>query len=710
MIHYKKDSEQIVSLFLDMKGRSVNIINHEIAKAFEPVLEHLEADAKAQKLAGVILTSAKKSFLAGGDLDYLHNADNAQQVYDYSMLLNTVFRRLEKLGVPIVAAINGAALGSGYELALACHYRIGLDTPHTLIGLPEVNMGMMPGGGGIIRLTWLLGIERAFEVVSRGKTYHIQEAFQKGLVDAVAKDSRELFEMARKFIRARPQLLKLWDTLPEPPTIGNPKYPATAQLIAELNAQLIKKTYDNYPAPQIILNTIYEGMQVDFEQGLKIVSRQFAGLILSRTCRNMTKAFWYDLNKIKNGASRPKGFGRFRARKIGIIGAGAMGSGIAYIAALEGIEVILKDISVSIAQQGKEFVQRTLDNLVVKGKMSPKQVEKTLALIRPTEKLADFEDCDLVLEAVFENKELKTRIAREAEMYLHRDAFLASNSATLSISELALGISRPQTYIGMHFFVPVIQSNLVELVVGQQTNPETLARAFDFVRNLNKIPIVVRDKTGFYTMRVCRMYILEALALLQEGQTPAHIRHAALQAGMVEGPFAMADQISFKFILNMEAQAQQALGNTYQKHPGISVLEQIIADFEQQGKTLGAGFYEPGQADGEKSFWTGLHALFPPADKHAATREISDRLIFIQVLEAARCLEEGIISHSADANIGSIYGWGFPACKGGVLQFINDYGVPEFVARANTLAQNYGQRFAPPKILEEMASAGTNFV
>ncbi len=709
MIHYKKDYRNIVTLTLDMKGSSVNIINHEVAKAFVPVIDQLYKDAQQRQLAGVIITSAKRSFLAGGDLDYLHNADNAQMVFDYSMTLNTVFRRLELLGVPIVAAINGAALGSGYELTLACHYRIALDTPHTVIGLPEVGIGMIPGGGSVVRLTWLLGIEAAFEVISRGKAYHVKEAFQRGLVDAIASDPRELWELAHKFINSKPSLTKIWDKSTEPPILCNPKHPHTAQMLTELNAQTLKRTHDNYPAVQTVLNTIYECMQLDFEQAMKIVSRHFTALVLSRACRNMTKAFWYDVNKIKNGASRPKGYGRFRARKIGIIGAGAMGSGIAYLAALEGVQVVLKDISVSIAQQGKEFVRRTLDNLEQKGKLTREQVKAVLDRVHPSGNLGDLEECDLVLEAVFENKELKSRIVREAEMYVHRDSFIASNSATLSITELADGCARPHNFIGMHFFAPVVQSNLVEIVVGKQTNTETLARAFDFVRHLGKTPIVVQDKAGFYTMRVFRTYMLEGMALLQEGQPAAYIRNLALQSGMQEGPFALADQFSLNFALELEYKNAQALGNAYDQHPAVSVLEKMV-EMKRQGKNKGAGFYEYNDKTDERTFWAGLEEHFPLAKQLLSAQEIKDRIMFVQCIEAARCLEEGIVKSSADANLGSIYGWGFPAFKGGVLQFINDYGVPEFVERAHQLQTRYGKRFAVPNLLLEMVKEQTNFI
>ncbi len=710
MIFYKKDYQNIVTLTLDMKSRSVNIINHEVANALVPVLERLEKDKAERQLTGVIITSGKRSFLAGGDLDYLHNSDNPQVIFDYSMTLNQVFRRLELLDVPVVAAINGSALGSGYELTLACHYRIALDNSHTIIGLPEVSIGMIPGGGGIVRLTWLLGVAAAFQILSKGKTYHCQEALRKGLIDKLVFSERELFEQARAFILSKPPLTKPWDAGNPPPPLANPKHPQTAQLITELNAQLLKRTLDNYPAPQAVLNTIYECMQVEFYQAMRIVSRHFTALILSSQCRNMTKAFWYDLNKIKNGLSRPKGFGRFRARKIGIIGSGAMGAGLAYLAIMQNIQVVLKDISISIAEQGKMWVRNNLNTLLEKGKINKLQLEELLARITTTDSHKSFEDCDLILEAVFENIELKTRIVRETEMHIHKDAFIASNSATLSISEIAQnGLTRSANFIGMHFFAPVLNTNLVEIVIGKGTSAETTARAFDFALQLNKVPIVAKDKIGFYTLRVFRTYLLEGLALLQDGQKPAHIRNCSLQAGMEEGPFVLADQLSLSFILELEQKTALQQGKNYIIHPAMAVIEKMVLELKRQGKYQKGGFYEYSDND-ERSFWSGLSEYFPVKSLQLDSQTVKDRIIFAQCIEAARCLEEKIIENAADANLGSIYGWGFPAFEGGVLQYINTYGLKPFVNRAQELAQQFGQRFNPPTILIDMANQELNFI
>lgn len=703
MIYYKKDNQDIVIITLDMTGRRVNIINHKIAQVLLPALKLLEKSAQSGILKGVIITSAKPTFLAGGDLDYLHKAANPADVFDHTEVLTTIFRRIEQLGVPVVAAINGSALGSGYELALACHYRIAWDSPKTLIGLPEVTLGMMPGGGGISRLTWVLGFEEAFDILSKGKKMHVKEALQRGLLDKTIEDKEDLIREARDWILSKPEITKPWDKGDSIPTHINPQKLKNSQLIAAMNADIARKTYHNYPAVQAIFNAMVEGAFVDFETATRICSRYFTALISSKSCLNMTKAFWYDLNKIKNGVSRPKGFGRFRARKIAIIGAGLMGSGIAYTSAMVGIDVILKDISVSIAEQGKEHSRQALAKLIKSGKMTIAQKEEILEHIHTTQDTADFEDCDLVIETVFENPDLKKRIARETEMHIHRDCFIASNTSSLSISDLATACSQPKNYIGMHFFSPVSTAPLVEIIHGKETSKETISRAFDFVLQIGKIPIVVKNQHGFYTYRVYRTFLLEGLALLQEGQIPNAIENAAKLAGMPDGPLALSDKLSLNTLLEFEINSPQQT-----KHPGLAVAEIMVKQLNRRGKSRQAGFYEYSDQKKDK-IWTALLDHFPLNSKQLDQQLMTERLLFVQCLEAVRCLEEDVLQSNAEANLGSIYGWGFAPFKGGVLQYINDYGISEFVTRTQELETLYGKRFELPALLKEMNEKQLNF-
>lgn len=698
MIQYHKDKDNIVTLTLDMKDSAVNVINHHTAKALLPVIEHLEKECKLKQLAGVIITSAKRTFLAGGDLDYLYNSDNAAIVFEYTEGLNALFRRLELLSVPIVAAINGAALGSGYELALACHYRIALDAGQTVVGLPEVNLGLIPGSGSIVRLSWSLGIEKAFKLLTSGKKYHVKEALKKGLIDAIAPDCKALVQMAKTYINSKPNIAKIWDTNALPPLNSNPRFKLTAETISNLNAKVQRKYKGNYPAIQTILNAQYECMHVNFDKALSIVSRHFTAITLSATGRNMTKAFWYDYNYIRNGRSRPKGYGKFRARKIGIIGSGDMGAGIALLSAMQGIEVYLKDISISIAKQGKNLVEENLNALIAKDKLSKQQAQEILDLIQPTDNITDFDNCDLIIEAVFENEALKKRILKETELHLNKDAFIASNSSYLSIDKLAASFSRSKHLVGMHFFAPIQKTELVEIVVGKNTNEESIARAFDFVQNIGKTPIIVKDSPGFYCMRVMRTYFLEAIQLLSEGNNPYYVRNVALIAGMNHGPFIMMDNLSLGTFLALEEDLAKNQGKHYDYPKSLEILRSMVQEHKRIGK---AGFYTYTQEE-QPIFWEGLSQFVPKENPCLCENDIVDRLLFVQILEAYQCLEEKVISHIAEGNLGSIYGWGFPAHKGGVFQFVEDYGIIKFYNRCLELQEKYGKRFAPPSLLVEI--------
>jgi 3-hydroxyacyl-CoA dehydrogenase/enoyl-CoA hydratase/3-hydroxybutyryl-CoA epimerase len=704
MIHYRKDKYGIVTLTLDMSKQSVNTINQKIAQAFIPVLEYLEAD---KALKGVIISSAKTSFLAGGDLDFLHQADHAQEIFQHTDLLVRIFRRIELLKVPVVAAINGAALGSGFEFTLACHYRIALDTPKTILGLPEVSLGMIPGGGGIIRLMWMLGLRDAFNIISNSKLFHVKEALQKGLIDEIVTNEQDLVEAARAWILSKPDITKPWDSEDHIAKSSNPKHPKTAKMIADLTARVIRKTLNNYPAVLGVLNTMAEGAVVDFDAATRINARYFTAMILSKDCRNQTKAFWYDINKIRNGISRPKGFGRFRARRIGIIGTGLMGSGIAYASALEGIEVVLKDVSKSIAEQGKDYARGMLERIVRGGKMTEAQAEEILDRIHTTDQIQEFENCDLVIEAVYENAELKKRIINETEKHLHQHTFFATNTASLQVSDLAEACIHPENYVGMHFFAPVQSIPLVEVIRGRKTSDESIARAFDFVLQIGKTPIIVKDSPAFFVSRVASSYLMEGIRLLKEGQSPAMIENAALQAGFPLGPLAFADKLGFRYILSAEEQAAKQMGDQYKSPIAIEVLKDLVK-MQRYGKSRKAGFYD--YNNGKVRLWSALQEQYPPTREQLSLKDIQHRLLFVQCIEAVHCMEESVVANNYDANLGSIYGWGFPSFKGGVIQYMNDFGIEEFVLRAKELAKKFGDRFQVPATLETMAVEQTNFL
>ncbi len=708
MIKYKKATSNIVTLTLDMEGRNINIINHEIGRAFIPVLIHLKKEKAAGELSGVIITSAKKSFLAGGDLDYLYETQDAAEIFSFIEKQKELFRALEMLDVPVVACMNGSALGSGFELALACHHRILVNAPGVVVGLPEVKLGLLPGAGGIIRLMWMLGMEKALDILTKGERHKPEDALAKGLVDELARSFNSMIDKAEAWIKANPSPVQPWDDKTYKIPGGNLYHPKMAQMVAGATAMMTLKTRNNYPAPQAILNTIAEGSILDFKTALRVESRYFTELLLGSTARNMTKAFWYDLNAVRTGKSRPKGIGKFRPRKIGIIGAGMMGSGIAYVSAMSGLEVVLKDVSVSVAERGKNYSKKLLDKRISRGSMSEANKQTVLDRIKATELVSDFEGCDLIIEAVFENRSLKAAVTKEAEKHIDEYSIFASNTSTLPITGLAKASQRPENFIGLHFFSPVDKMKLVEIIVGEQTSDETLARAFDFVKMIRKFPIVVNDSRGFYTSRVFATYVKEGAALLQEGNSPVSIENAGMHGGMPVGPLAVSDEVSLSLSLDIDTQTRKDMGDDYVEHPGMKVFEKMVSELNRPGKAKGAGYYEYPKK-GKKYLWPELTKHFPAHEAPLTLKEMTERLMFIQSIETVRCLEEKVLTNVADANIGSVFGWGFAPFKGGALQYINDYGLDEFINKARKMTIDYGDRFEPPALLIQMAEEGRTF-
>lgn len=704
MIKYKKDTNNIVTLILDMEGRDANVINHEIVTAFLPVLEHLKQEKARHALRGIILTSGKKSFLAGGDLEYLYQASKTDEIFKFTEKLKKFFRELESPGVPVVAAINGTALGTGFELALACHHRIVVDKPKVKVGLPEITIGLMPGSGGVVRLLWLLGIEKAFPILTSGHRYSPKEALEAGIIDELANSQEEMLEKARAWLMQTQEGRRPWDKADGKIPGGTASDPKVAAAIRRLTAALAKSTYHNFPAPLAILNVLTEGSKVNFDTASRMESRYYTQLLCSKEAKNMIKAFWFDFNAIKAGVSRPKGFGKFRPKKVGVIGAGQMGSGIALNCLLQGMDVVLKDVSKLIAERGLTYATAHLNQLVEKGELQPAERKSILEHIKTTETSEDFESCDIVIEAVFENRMVKQKVTKEAEEYMDEYSFFASNTVSIPITRLAEASIRPANYVGLHFFNPVDKVPLVEIVRGKQTSDETIARAFDFAIAIRKTPIVVKDDWGFYVARVQNTYILEGITMLQEGYAPALIENLGRQAGMPKGALALADDIGLDMVLKYERQAAEHYGSRYTQHPAVDVLTTLINDLHRTSQSKGGGFYEY-TADGSKYIWPELTEHFPTTtitNTEDARSEIMARFLFAQVIEAGWCLQENVIQSIPEANLGSIYGWGFPAYKGGVIQYIFDYGKAAFLEKCEQLQQAHGHRFSVPKYLKNL--------
>ncbi|KAF0863778.1 3-hydroxyacyl-CoA dehydrogenase NAD-binding domain-containing protein [Pseudomonas sp. LD120] len=710
-IRYETGQDRIVVLTIDMPGQSANTMNALYRQAMASAVARLQAERDS--IAGVIITSAKKTFFAGGDLNELIKIGKpeAQAFYDRLLLLKGQLRALETLGKPVVAAINGAALGGGWEICLACHHRIALDDDTLRIGLPEVTLGLLPGGGGVVRMVRMLGLEKALPYLLEGKKLRPQQALQAGLIDELAAGRDDLLAKARAWIQANPAARQPWDVHGYQIPGGAPSHPKVAQMLAIAPSVLRAKTQGCFPAPEKILCAAVEGAQVDFDTAQLIEARYFTELTTGQVAKNMIGTFWFQLNEINAGGSRPQGIAPQATKKLGVLGAGMMGAGIAYVSAVAGIEVVLKDISVEAAEKGKAHSAALLEKKLARGQLSREQRDATLARIHATAEDADLAGCDLIIEAVFEDRALKAKVSQVAQQVVGGEAVIASNTSTLPITGLATAVPNPDKFIGLHFFSPVEKMPLVEIIRGAQTSDATLARGFDFVLQINKTPIVVNDSRGFFTSRVFGTFTNEGIAMLGEGIAAPLIETEARKAGMPVGPLAIADEVSLSLMSHIRQQTAKDLeaeGKPPIEHPAFAVIDQLLDDYKRAGKAAGGGFYDY-PACGQKHLWPQLHTRFYRADGQISPQDVRDRLLFIQAIETVRCVEEGVLQSTADANVGSIFGIGFAAWSGGALQFINQYGVKDFVARAQYLAEQYGERFAPPALLLEKARQGQSF-
>lgn len=710
-INSEKDADGILTLTLDMPGRSMNVLNAELTTPFLDAVEKIESDPS---IRGVILTSGKKEFLAGADIEMVFAITDPKVAFDAAEALKKTLRRLELCGRPVVAALNGTALGGGLEMALACHHRIAIDDPKAKFGLPEVKLGLLPGGGGTQRLPRMIGIQASAPLMLEGKELSASAAKQQGIIQDLAKDRAEMLAKAKAWCLANPKPMQPWDTKSFKFPGGDSRHPAVVQMLAVAPAMTNAKTQGNYPAATNILSCIYEGGIVDFETGCRLESRYFAELAVSQVSKNMIGTLWFQLNGINKGKSRPGGIEKSSVKKLGVLGAGMMGAGIAYVSAKAGMEVVLLDTAIEAAEKGKAYSARLLDKDIGRGKLLPADKTAFLDRIRATTQYADLAGCDLVIEAVFEDRAIKADVTRRTEAVLGADKVYASNTSTLPITGLAQAHSRPDNFIGLHFFSPVEKMPLVEIIVGARTSTETLAKGFDYVQQIRKTPIVVNDSRGFYTSRVFGTYVMEGLALLSEGVHPRSIEVAGVQAGMPVGPLAVHDEVSLSLSLHVLEQTRKdfaAEGKTLESRAGDAVIETMVNTLKRPGKKAGKGFYDyPAEgAKGEKALWKGLAEHWPLAPAQLPQQELIERLMFVQAVDAARCFQERVVTTVADTNIGSIFGWGFAPHQGGALQYINAYGLNKFVARSQQLAGRYGARFAPPSLLIEMAATGKTF-
>ena len=702
------DADGIARITLDAPDKPMNVVSPQFIDDMIAAIERVASDAAVK---GVIITSGKPAFMAGADLKYIlgiaGGALTLKQAYAFSQKPSVqMHRRMETCGKPFVAAINGLALGGGYELALACHYRVIVDDPKAVLGLPEVTVGLLPGSGGTQRLARMVGVEKAAALLLDGRQVSPAEALQLGMVDRVVP-SADLLSAAREWLLKSPNAVRAWDIKGYRNSNGLLN-PAIVKVMSERPAQIAASTRRNYPAPIAILDCLFQGTLLPFDKALQVESKHFARLLCDPVARNLIRTSFVNRGEASKLVRRPRDVEKSKVTRVGVLGAGMMGSGIAYLSALAGIDVVLLDSSAEQADKGKQYSVKLLAKAVEKGKQTKEAADAILARIKPTTNYQDLAGCELVVEAVFEDVAIKADVTKRAEAVLASAAIFASNTSTLPITKLSEASVRSAQFIGLHFFSPVDRMPLVEVIVGKGTSQETLAKSLDFVGQLRMTPIVVNDSRGFYTSRVFQTFIHEGMRMLEEGIEPARIENAAIAAGFPVGPLALLDEVTIELPWKIVQEAEAALGANFVRPCAYDVMRRMLYEIKRLGRRHGGGFYEY-PAEGSKQLWSGLSAAFPPTRRQPDSNEIRDRLLYIQAIETARCMEEGVVTHPADADVGALLGWGFPAWTGGPLSFIETVGPEQFVEQAERMTVNHGSRFAPSDWLRARADQGESF-
>ncbi len=687
----------VATLRMRMDGR-VNKVNPAFGEGFVAALDEALA---LDGLTGIIVASGHKDFCVGADLDFVYRTRDAAGFIEQVGELHAVLRRLETCGKPVVAALTGSALGGGFEIALACHHRVALADPRVQLGLPEVNLGVIPGGGGTQRLPRLVGVQPALEMLAQGQIVRPDKALAKGFIHATAPDADTLMQMARDWIGANPKATQPWDAPKFRYPGGHPHGAQGAQVFFGGAAMLTKKTAGVFDAPRAVMEVVYEGTLLDFESALQVEARAFTALVVGDQAKDMIRTFWYHKNAVDKQADLPQ-IEDARVGRIGILGAGMMGAGIAVVSARRGYDVVLRDIDQGALDRGVAHVEKEI------GKLRHLDADAKGALrarITGTLEADALKGCDLIIEAVFENIDLKHRVIRETEALLGEDAIFASNTSALPITDLAQASIRPENFVGLHFFSPVEKMPLLEIIAGEQTSEETLARALNYAKAIKKTAIVVGDGYGFYTSRFFSAYIVEGAQLVAEGYPPVLVERAAQAQGMVVPPLKVFDEVTLSLAAHASEMAQRYVDTP--ENDGMRLVKEMVA-LGRTGKADGAGFYD--YSAKPRRLWDGLAGLATGAveidDVHEAVEALGQRLMLVQALEAARCMENGVLRHARDAEIGAIFGVGFAPNTGGPLAWMDRMGIPNVVAALDALAEQHGDRYAPPPSLRAMAEKG----
>ncbi|MEL6365961.1 MAG: FAD-dependent oxidoreductase [Pseudomonadota bacterium] len=720
---FEIDGDGIALLTIDLPGQSMNVWNEDLISEFGEAVDKFLAD---DAIKGLVVTSGKKSgFLAGADLRMLQRTASMRgsatpgEMFDAQFGMNAMFRKMETGGhpakklqkgeafaKPVAAAINGLALGGGLEVCLACHYRVVADDPKLTLGQPEVQVGLLPGAGGTQRIPRLIGIANALQMNTTGAPVRPQKALEQGLVHEIAPRD-EVVARAKAWVKANPQVAQPWDKKGfKFPGGGGAMHPGAVQTFMGANAMAQQQTQHNFPAVEAILSCTYEGSIVPMDTAIRLESKYFTKLMLDPVAGNMIRTLFVNKQAAEKGEKRPKNVEKQELKKVGVLGAGMMGAGIAYVTANAGMEVVLIDRDQESADRGKSYSAGILQKAVDKGRKTQEQMDEFLARIHPTPDYEKLADVDLIIEAVFEDPKVKEETIKKAEAIMPADKVFATNTSTLPITGLAKHSVRPAQFIGIHFFSPVDKMPLVEIIPGDETGDLPLAVALDYVAKIKKTPIVVKDTRGFYTNRVVPPYINESMQMITEGVNPALVENAAKMLGMPVGPLALCDETSQELGLRISRATRAELGDDAVPRTKVDdLLELFVEKLGRKGRKSGGGFYDYPEG-GKKHLWKGLQEHFPLADDQPTVDEVKERLLYANLVPAANCYDEGIVSDPQSADLGAIFGWGFAPWTGGPMSYIDTIGAEEFVRTAERLAQRHGPRFQPPAKLREIAAAG----
>ncbi|HEY9754781.1 MAG TPA: 3-hydroxyacyl-CoA dehydrogenase NAD-binding domain-containing protein [Oculatellaceae cyanobacterium] len=700
------DSNGIAVLTWDMQDSPVNKLNEESLSDFHKAFQ---AAVENEKVKGIVINSAKSDFIVGADLAMLQKMreQTVGESYAAVMKIHQLFRFMETCKKPVVAAMDGSTLGGGLEVALACHYRVATTNPKLKIGFPEVKLGLFPGAGGTQRLPRLVKLQESLQLLTEGRLVGSDEALKLGIIHKVVAPE-SLMDEAKAYILNGGSAEQPWDQKGFRLPSGEVHSPRGFETFSGANGLLSKLTYCNYPAPKAILECVYHGLQLDIMEGSTIEARKFVQIARSDVARNMIRTFFFNLNDANKLKDRPKDIPVHQVKKLGVLGAGLMGAGIAYSSAIVGMEVVLLDSTEELANKGKASCAKILEGRVAKGQLKEEKAQEILSRIHATTDYAKLSDCSLIIEAVFEDKKVKAEVSKKADAVISKDAIFASNTSTMPITSLAEAVTKQENFIGIHFFSPVEKMQLVEIIRGKKTSPEAIARALDYVQQIKKTPIVVNDSRGFYTSRVFSTYTTEGITLLTEGVSPALIENAGRMTGMPMGPLEVADSVGLDTAQKISAATKAALGSAFDGDQLLELLTTIVEKEKRVGRKAGKGFYEYVEKH-EKHLWTGLKDLVGKKPAEANLEDVQKRLIVIQAIEAIRCLEERVVTKPADADIGSIFGWGFCPFYGGVVSYIDTVGTKWLLEQAKELEKKHGSRFAPPKLLQELAKDNKTF-